>query len=206
MNWDLIPTNAIANINLIPGSNPLFGLNTLGGALSVHTKSGAEFPGISATLTGGSWGRRAFEFEAGGENKDKNFDYFVSGNFFKEDGWRDHSSSDVKQVFGKVGWQNDSSDLDFSIALADNTMEGTQSLPLAMLDNPKQAYTWPDSIENKLAMVSLKGSHFITDDKLVAGNIYYRMSNANSFNSRQQMRKDHSLRKMYLRTGKNGNT
>ena len=192
VNWDLIPTNAIANINLIPGSNPLFGLNTLGGALSVHTKSGAEFPGISATLTGGSWGRRAFEFEAGGENKDKNFDYFVSGNFFKEDGWRDHSSSDVKQVFGKVGWQNDTSDLDLSIALADNTMEGTQSLPLAMLDNPKQAYTWPDSIENKLAMVSLKGSHFITDDKLVAGNIYYRMSNANSFNSNAQSLTDAS--------------
>jgi outer membrane receptor protein involved in Fe transport len=29
----------------------------------------------------------------------------------------------------------------------------------------------------------LKGSHFIADDKLVAGNVYYRMSNANSFNS-----------------------
>ena len=183
VNWDLIPTNAIANINLIPGSNPLFGLNTLGGALSVHTKSGAEFPGISATLSGGSWGRRAFEFEAGGGNKDNNVDYFVAGNIFKEDGWRDHSSSDVKQVFGKVGWQNDTSDLDLSIALADNTMEGTQSLPLSMLGNPKQAYTWPDSIDNKLAMISLKGSHFVTDDKLIAGNIYYRMSNANSFNS-----------------------
>ena len=60
VNWDLIPTNAISNINLMPGSNPLFGLNTLGGALSVHTKSGSEFPGVSATASGGSWGRRAF--------------------------------------------------------------------------------------------------------------------------------------------------
>ncbi len=186
VNWDLIPTNAIANINLIPGSNPLFGLNTLGGALSVHTKSGAEFPGISVTATGGSWGRRAVEFEAGGVDKEKSLDYFVAGNLFKEDGWRDHSSSDVKQIFGKVGWQNDTSDLDLSVALADNTMEGTQSLPLSMLSNPKQAYTWPDSIENKLAMVSLKGSHFLSDDKLIAGNIYYRMSDAKSFNSNAQ--------------------
>ena len=31
VNWDLIPKNAIAGINLMPGSNPLFGLNTLGG-------------------------------------------------------------------------------------------------------------------------------------------------------------------------------
>jgi iron complex outermembrane recepter protein len=183
VNWDLIPTNAISNINFIPGSNPLFGLNTLGGALSVHTKSGASFPGLSATLSGGSWGRRAFEFEAGGENAEKNVDYFVAGNIFHEDGWRDHSSSDVRQVFGKVGWQNDTSDLDLSVALADNTMEGTQSLPLSMLDHPKQAYTWPDSIENKLAMFTLKGSHYFSDEKLIAGNIYYRKSDAKSFNS-----------------------
>ena len=183
VNWDLIPTNAISNINLMPGSNPLFGLNTLGGALSVHTKSGSEFPGVSATASGGSWGRRAFEFEAGGVDKEKNVDYFVAGNFFKEDGWRDHSGSNVSQIFGKMGWQNDTSDLDLSVSLADNTMHGTQSLPMSMLGNPKQAYTWPDSIQNKLAMISLKGSHFIADDKLVAGNVYYRMSNANSLNS-----------------------
>ena len=35
VNWDLIPTNSINSISLIPGSNPLFGLNTLGGALYV---------------------------------------------------------------------------------------------------------------------------------------------------------------------------
>ena len=190
VNWDLIPVNAISNINLIPGSNPLFGLNTLGGALAVHTKSGADSPGISATVNGGSWGRRAFEFEAGGEDKEKNLDYFLAGNVFKEDGWRDHSSSEVNQIFGKVGWQNDTSDLDLSVALADNTIEGTQSLPLSMLSNPEQAYTWPDSIENKLAMFTLKGSHFLTDDKLIAGNIYFRQSDAKSFNSNAQALND----------------
>lgn len=183
VNWDLIPANAIANINLIPGSNPLFGLNTLGGALAVHTKSGAEFPGVKATVYGGSWARRAFEFEAGGENKDKNIDYFVAGNIFKENGWREHSSSDVKQIFGKVGWQNDTSDLDLSVALADTLMEGTQAVPLSELNNPKQAYTYPDSIGNKLFMVALKGSHFLADDKLVAGNVYYRKNRSNGFNS-----------------------
>ncbi|MES2013114.1 MAG: TonB-dependent receptor [Pseudomonadota bacterium] len=183
VNWDLIPANAIANINLIPGSNPLFGLNTLGGALAVHTKSGAEFPGVKATVYGGSWDRRAFEFEAGGVNKEKNVDYFIAGNFFKENGWREHSSSDVKQVFGKVGWQNDTSDLDLSVTLADTMMEGTQAVPLSTYNNPKKAYTYPDSIGNKLAMVALKGSHFLTDDKLIAGNIYYRKNRSSGFNS-----------------------
>lgn len=183
VNWDLIPANAIANINLIPGSNPLFGLNTLGGALAVHTKSGTEFPGVKVTAYGGSWARRAFEFEAGGADKEKNLDYFVAGNIFKENGWREHSSSDVKQIFGKVGWQNDTSDLDLSLALADTMMEGTQAVPLSTYNNPKQAYTYPDSIGNKMAMINLKGSHFLADDKLVAGNVYYRNNRSKGFNS-----------------------
>jgi outer membrane receptor protein involved in Fe transport len=183
VNWDLIPSNSISSINLIPGSNPLFGLNTLGGALAVNTKSGASFPGLSATASGGSWGRRAFQFEVGGENKDQNIDYFVAGNIFHEDGWRDHSSSDVKQIFTKTGWHNEKTDLDLSLSLADNEMQGTQALPLSMWGNTKKAYTYPDSIKNKLAMISLKGTHFLADDKLIAGNVYYRMSNAKSFNS-----------------------
>lgn len=183
VNWDLIPANAIANINLIPGSNPLFGLNTLGGALAVHTKSGTEFPGVKATAYGGSWGRRAFEFEAGGVDKEKNLDYFVAGNIFKENGWRDHSQSDVKQIFGKVGWQDDTSDLDLSVALADTFLEGTQAVPLSTYNKPEKAYTYPDSIGNELAMLTLKGSHFITEDKLVASNVYYRKNRTKGFNS-----------------------
>src|SRR4029078_7241200 len=50
VSWDLIPRAAIASINLMPGSNPLFGLNTLGGALSIQTKDGRGHPG--ATLQG----------------------------------------------------------------------------------------------------------------------------------------------------------
>jgi len=36
VSWDLIPQSAIAGMQLMPGSNPLFGLNTLGGALSIQ--------------------------------------------------------------------------------------------------------------------------------------------------------------------------
>jgi len=181
VNWDLIPSNAIANINLIPGSNPLFGLNTLGGALSVHTKSGADNPGVAATLTGGSWGRRAVEFEAGGK-KDQ-LDYFVAGNLFNEDGWRQASNAEVKQAFGKVGWQDEKSNIDLSLILADNRIHGIQGLPLEELNNPHQAYSIPDHINNTMEMVTLNASHFFADDKLIAGNLYFRHNLADGFNS-----------------------
>jgi hypothetical protein len=57
VNWDLIPQIAISSMELVPGSNPLFGLNTLGGAMSVRTKSGFSHPGFNAQSNGGSYGR-----------------------------------------------------------------------------------------------------------------------------------------------------
>ncbi len=56
VNWDLIPLNALERFDLFPGSNPLFGLNTLGGAISLRTKSGFTSPGIEVSARGGSWG------------------------------------------------------------------------------------------------------------------------------------------------------
>ena len=37
VNWALIPLSAIDTVNLMPGSNPLFGLNALGGTISIRT-------------------------------------------------------------------------------------------------------------------------------------------------------------------------
>jgi len=104
VNWDVIPQSSIAGINLMAGSNPLFGLNTLGGALSIKTKNGFTHPGHSIQASGGSFNRRATEFETGGNNKQ--FSYFVTGNWFKEDGWRDESESDAKQLFSSFGWRS----------------------------------------------------------------------------------------------------
>ena len=183
VNWDLMPMNAISGINLMPGSNPLFGLNTLGGSLAVGTKNGADYPGMSASLLGGSWGRRAFEFEGGGVDREKNLDYFIAGNIFREDGWRDHSSSDVKQLFSKIRWHGEKSNVDLSVALADNKMEGTQALPMSMMGSPEKPYTYPDSIKNRMALINLKGDYLISSTKILAGNGYYRHNQMKSFNS-----------------------
>lgn len=181
VNWDLIPQAAIANIQVIPGSNPLFGLNTLGGALAIQTKSGFQFPGYGVRAYGGSFGRRATEFEAGGHGD--SVDYFVAGNLFHEDGWREHSSSRVKQLFAKVGYQDERTDLDLSGSFADNRLEGVQALPTSFLGDRSQAYTWPDYTSNRLHFLNLKASHFLSDEHLLAGNVYYRALRTFNFSS-----------------------
>ncbi|MCK5191476.1 MAG: TonB-dependent receptor plug domain-containing protein, partial [Methylococcales bacterium] len=89
INWELLPENAIASMNLIGGSNPLFGLNTLGGAISLQTKNGFTHPGHELEVYGGSWGRVATQAESGWNNGQ--FGYFGAFNYFAEDGWRDAS-------------------------------------------------------------------------------------------------------------------
>lgn len=172
VNWDLIPQNAISTINLIPGSNPVFGLNTLGGALSINTKSGFQYPGGSVTAYGGSWGRKVGQLEYGGHGE-KN-DWYLAGTLFDEDGWRDYSSSEVRQLFGKWGHESANTDFDVSVMLADNDLSGTQALPVSFLDNRAQAYTWPDNNQNKLFFVNAKASHFLSDTRFVTGNVYLR--------------------------------
>jgi len=171
VNWDLLPRAAISSVQLIPGSVPSFGLNTLGGALAIYTKSGAQYPGLAAEASGGSFGRRALEFEYGYARE--GFDAFATGHFSDEDGWALHNPSAVRQFFGKLGFQDARSDFDVSVTLADNRLEGAQTLPLSMLDRPRESYTYPDINENRLAFIIAKGSRFV-GDALVDGNAYYR--------------------------------
>lgn len=64
--WDTLPSSAIASINLMPGSNPLFGLNALGAAISLRTRDGFNFQGQQAAFSLGGYGRRHVEISSGG--------------------------------------------------------------------------------------------------------------------------------------------
>ncbi len=183
VNWDLIPASAISSIQLIPGSNPAFGLNTLGGAIAVYTKSGSseypQQPGGSVSASGGSFGRRTLGFEAGGKAGDQarddagTWDWFATLNDSRDHGWAQHNASHVRQAFAKIGWQNDTTDLDLSLQWADNRLEGTQTLPQSFTD-PREAYTWPDANTNRVAALALKGSVALSDVWLLSGNAYVR--------------------------------
>jgi len=172
VNWDLIPEGAISTVTLVSGSSPVFGLNTLGGALSVRTKSGHDDPGTEIEAYGGSFGRRSFQGETGGELG--NFDYFLMGDYFDETGWRDFSPTRVYRAFGKVGWQNEKSDLDLSYTYADTSLWGNGATPVSMLDYLREASYTPDYTGNLLNFVNLTGTQFLTQSLLLSGNLYYR--------------------------------
>jgi iron complex outermembrane recepter protein len=180
VNWDLIPQQALSTVTLISGSNPVFGLNTLGGALSLRTKSGHDDPGTELEAYGGSFGRRSFEGQTGGAFG--NFDYFFAGTYFDEVGWRDYSPSRVTQGFGKVGWENEQTDIDLSYTYADTDLTGNGATPQSMLDYLREASYTPDVTQNFLNFVNLTGTQFLTDKVLLSADLYYRRLITDSLN------------------------
>jgi outer membrane receptor protein involved in Fe transport len=172
VNWDLISQSAISTVTLMSGSNPVFGLNTLGGAISIRTKSGHDNPGTQFEASGGSFGRRSFEGETGGALG--NFDYFLTGSFFDETGWRQNSPSRVVQAFGKVGWETEKTDLDLSYTYADSSLWGNGATPESMLGYLYESSYTPDYTANLMNFVNLTGTQFLSEKLLLSGNVYYR--------------------------------
>lgn len=185
VNWDLIPMNAIAGMNLMPGSNPVFGLNTLGGAIAITTKNGRTHQGGGIETSFGSWDRKTAAGEFGGVSKDGSVDYFIAGNYFDEDGWRDASPSKVKQIFSKLGWQNETSRLELSYTGADNNMIGNgliQEELISGLGRRDVINTKPDQTKNTLSFFNLNGSHWINDATQLTANTYHRQSKRTTLN------------------------
>jgi len=172
VNWDLLPQSAISSVQLIPGTVPAFGLNTLGGALAIYTKSGAQYPGAAVEVSGGSFQRRSATVEAGAARGA--WDGFATAHLQDDAGYAQHNPSRVRQFFGKAGYEDDVNDVDLSLTLADNRLAGAQTLPASFLDKPREAYTYPDVNENRVAFLALKASRVIGDAQLVDANAYYR--------------------------------
>ncbi|MGD0775267.1 MAG: TonB-dependent receptor [Candidatus Solibacter sp.] len=182
VSWDLMPRIAIAEVALIPGSNPMFGLNTLGGAVTIETKDGRSQPGTSMQASGGSFGRRAVEFEHGGSNP-KGLHWYVAGNLFHEDGWRVASPSDVRQGFAKLGWQGAHTTVALSFAYADNALTGNGLQEQRLLARDyASGYTLGDVSKNRSPFFNLSLRHAATSTLTFSGNAYFRYIRADTVN------------------------
>src|SRR6202167_3454511 len=174
VSWDLIPKDAISEVTLVPGSDPLFGLNTLGGAVSVVTKSGISNPGWRGNVLYGSSGRKSVEGEWGG-GKATGFNWFFSGLGFHESGWRFDSPSDVRQGFGRIGWRTNKTDLALTMSYAYNTLIGNGLQDYRLLaDDYSRVYSIPDSTANRSPQFNFIARHSFSDNLTFTRNPWYR--------------------------------
>lgn len=181
VNWELLPTNAIASVNLMPGSNPLFGLNALGGAISVQTKTGFSHPGHGVSLAGGSFGRWWADVQSAGHTD--RLSYFVTGRVLAEDGWRDFSPSRVRQLFGNVEWRGTATTITASASGGVNRLIGNGAARIQLLDEDRKAiFTHPDETKTDMALITLRGRHTPARNVSFDTVMFYRPATIRTFN------------------------
>ena len=155
VNWDLIPASAIDRAD-VWSANPVFGLNALGGAVSVQLKNGFTYKGTALEVQGGSYGRGSGSVQYGGR-KDNVAVYAVAEGL-TDRGWRYQSPSRIKRVYGDVGWQGDGNEIHVSAGAASNFFGVIGPTPVQMLaQDYKSIYTWPQTTKNKMAFAAING-------------------------------------------------
>jgi iron complex outermembrane receptor protein len=181
INWDLIAMSAIDNVQLLAGAQPVFGLNTLGGALSMQMKNGFNYQGTQAELYDGSFGRLAASVQAGGN--DGRWGFYGNADYFEEDGWRDFSRSQALRLYGAVSLHESHWSIDVSAAYANTELRGNGASPVELLAIDRSAvFTHPDLTENEHTQLVLESSRHISDALRISGNAFYRRLETDTFN------------------------
>ncbi len=184
VNWDLFPDIAVNRIGIVSGS-PSFGLNALGGAISVSMKNGFTYQGVDGSLSGGSFNQHQGELEYGVNNGVWGF--YAAGRILNQDGWRSFSHDAVRQYYFDLSYHTDSLTMDLSYTRADNRLNGPGAAPVQSLAlDRRNVFTGPQANVNHLNFVTLDTALRLGDKTALQNVLYirnYRQTVANGDNS-----------------------
>ncbi len=185
VDWDLILPDAIERVELV-SSSAVYGLNALGGALSVTMKNGFDYQGGDVELSGGSYHQQQVAAQYGVHSGI--FGFYVAGRGLNWKGWRDFSSDQLRDLYAVASLHGSGGTLDLSYAWDDNTLKGQSPVPAQELAvNRSLVFTGPQGNRNNLKFLTLKGTLALPAGWALQAVLYYRdfaqtVSNGNSTN------------------------
>jgi iron complex outermembrane receptor protein len=172
VNWDFLPENAISRMTLVP-SNPVYGLNAIGGALSFEMKNGFTYHGVEGEVSGGSYGRIGTSVQAGGQVG--NLSGYITADAIDDGGWRDDSPAQLRRLYADFGARGDQTEFHVTFTGASNNFGAAAATPVQMLSqNWASIYTVPQTTENQLAFLTASASWKPSDTLTYQANVYYR--------------------------------
>jgi iron complex outermembrane receptor protein len=172
VNWDLILPSAIRGIDVF-GSNPVFGLNALGGAVNVEMKNGFNYQGLEAQLTGGSYGRIATALQYG--TAQGPWGLYLAGDRVRDAGWRFDSPTRVARFYGDLGYKVPGAEMHLALSRASNTLNVIGPTPVELIRIDRRAiYTSPQVTDNDAASAALSGKFDLSSTWSLQTNAYLR--------------------------------
>jgi outer membrane receptor protein involved in Fe transport len=185
VNWDLIPDVAISKLN-VEGSNPVFGLNALGGSFNIALKDGFSYYGAEADASGGTFGTIQGDLQYGMQSGNQAL--YVAGSVIHQDGWRDLQSTDIQNFYGDWGIRSASSEMHLNLSIANSVINGPGTAPIELLavDSAAQ-FTAPNAINNRYIQAGFRSNSNFSDVLSLQTQGYYdnfqqRIVNGNSPN------------------------
>lgn len=194
VSWDMLPEFAFESVSLLPGANPVFGPNTLGGAMVLTTKSGLSSPGFDADLSYGSGARKRADLSYGASNA-QGWHFFMAGTTFNENGWRRDSPGQLGNLFVKFGRQHGDDDWDVSALYGSSRLIGNGLLPGTRYDDDsgtfapglyqhdrRAIYTAPDITRSRAAELATHYTHHFGQDTQLTALLYTRHTRRDTVN------------------------
>ena len=171
LNWELIPDVAIDRLTL-EGSNPVFGLNALGGSIAIQMKNGFTYQRTEGEGIAGSFGRWQSSLQYGVASG--NHAFYIAASGVAEQGWRGHSPSRLGQVFADLGSRSESGEMHLDLLGAVTDLTGNGPAPVELLAaNRSAVFTYPDQTKNTYGLANLHGTRRISDALSFQGNLYF---------------------------------
>ncbi|HEY1615719.1 MAG TPA: TonB-dependent receptor [Rhizomicrobium sp.] len=154
--WDTMPSFAISHVDVLPGSDPVFGLNALGGAIVFDMKTGFDMPeGLQMDAAGGSYGRARLVLQ--GAEQDGNQAWYMGLSVTDDSGWRRDSSGQVYQAYGDYSAKTARASFGVSVTLASDFLNENGAVPVQ--DSRLAPFAIPDTARDNDALVQLRGTY-----------------------------------------------
>lgn len=192
VNWDLVPEFALDSVSLVPGANPAFGLNTLGGSVALTTARASQVPGVRVQASTGSFGRHRFDISHGGQTG--GLEHVFTIGLFDEQGWRDDSPGRLGTLSARLWQQTSLGEFSVGLLLGRSRLVGNGLLPLDTFDDdgvrtadigrarPQAVYTHPDLTRNRLGQATLAWQHRLDSATRAEALAWTRRSNRDTIN------------------------
>jgi iron complex outermembrane recepter protein len=182
--WDLLPVFSISNAQIITGSNPVYGLNSIGGAVALDMKDGFDATGLSAEAAVGSSGRQMATIEFGANHGE--FGVYAGTSVVDDAGWRDHSPSRIERGYADLAWRSDTSEIGLGLTASRSELTGNGPAPTDLLAERREAvFTYPDRTNSTLAAAALRYSFRPRAAVTISGGAYYRHLDRSTANGDQ---------------------
>ncbi|HET8833187.1 MAG TPA: TonB-dependent receptor [Gemmatimonadales bacterium] len=185
VNFDLLPMDHIQRIEILSGNGSLLGRNALGGAINLVTARGSGPTSGTVELSGGSFGAARGEAHVSGMAHN-GMDWYVGGNYNREDGWRQDTGDEGYQGFVNVGKLGETEGIRFQAFYARDRAEPAGSLPQSIVAEHADSNLTTGDYENLWAYQGSAQAYKQFGLGRASATVYFRRHRAERFNANQE--------------------